>query len=99
MDLGKIGVWAMLEGMTAPETLEFAKMIEQRGFRTLWIPEGPGRDPFAHSAYLLSHTEHLAIATGIANIWARDAVAMAFRLAHRRRDFRWAFHTWNRRKP
>jgi alkanesulfonate monooxygenase SsuD/methylene tetrahydromethanopterin reductase-like flavin-dependent oxidoreductase (luciferase family) len=26
---------------------------------------------------LLSHTESLAIATGIANIWARDAVAMA----------------------
>jgi len=77
MDLGKIGIWAMLEAMTMSETLDFAKTIEKHGYQALWIPEGPGRDPFAHSAYLLSHTESLAIATGIANIWARDAVAMA----------------------
>jgi alkanesulfonate monooxygenase SsuD/methylene tetrahydromethanopterin reductase-like flavin-dependent oxidoreductase (luciferase family) len=77
MDLGKVGIWAMLEAMTMRETLDFAKTIEKHGYQVLWIPEGPGRDPFAHSAYLLSHTESLAIATGIANIWARDAVAMA----------------------
>lgn len=74
MDLGKIGIWAMLEAMTMRETLDFAQTIEKHGYQALWIPEGPGRDPFAHSAYLLSHTESLAIATGIANIWARDAV-------------------------
>jgi probable F420-dependent oxidoreductase len=77
MDIGKIGIWAMLEAMTARETLDFAKTIEKHGYKALWIPEGPGRDPFAHSAYLLSHTENLTIATGIANIWARDAMAMA----------------------
>ena len=77
MDLGKIGIWAMLEAMTAPETLDFAKTIAKQGYRPLRRPEGPGRDPFAHAAYLLSHTESVAIATGIANIWARDAVAMA----------------------
>ncbi|MGO9266582.1 MAG: TIGR03620 family F420-dependent LLM class oxidoreductase [Candidatus Binataceae bacterium] len=77
MQLGKIGVWAMLEAMTMRETLDFAKTIEKHGYQALWIPEGPGRDPFAHSAYLLSHTETLPIATGIANIWARDAIAMA----------------------
>src|SRR5208282_850002 len=77
MDIGKIGIWAALEAMTAPETLGFAKKIEKHGYKVLWIPEGPGRDPFAHAAYLLSHTESLAIATGIANIWARGSVAMA----------------------
>lgn len=77
MDIGRIGIWAMLEAMTARETLDFAKKIEKCGYKVLWLPEGPGRDPFAHSAYLLSHTESLAIATGIANIWARDAMAMA----------------------
>jgi len=77
MDIGKIGVWAMLEAMTAPATLDFARTVEKHGYRALWIPEGPGRDPFAHAAYLLSHTTNLAIATGIANIWARDAIAMA----------------------
>ena len=43
----------------------------------LWIPEAVGREPFAHAAYLLSHTDKLSIATGIANIWARDAITMA----------------------
>src|SRR5271163_3132762 len=77
MDIGKIGVWAMLESMSARETLEFAKTVEKRGYKTLWIPEGPGRDPFSHAAYLLSHCDNLSMATGIANIWARDAIAMA----------------------
>jgi probable F420-dependent oxidoreductase len=77
MDIGKIGIWAMLESMTARETLDFAQKVETHGYKVLWLPEGPGRDPFAHAAYLLSHTQSLAIATGIANIWARDAVAMA----------------------
>jgi len=36
-----------------------------------------GREPFAHATYLLDHTESLSIATGIANIWARDAITMA----------------------
>jgi probable F420-dependent oxidoreductase len=77
MDIGKIGVWAMLEMMTASDTLDFARTIERHGYRALWLPEGPGRDPFSHAAYLLSHTERLSVATGIANIWARDAIAMA----------------------
>jgi alkanesulfonate monooxygenase SsuD/methylene tetrahydromethanopterin reductase-like flavin-dependent oxidoreductase (luciferase family) len=76
MDIGEVGIWAMLEAMTARETLEFAQSLERHGYKTLWIPEGPGRDPFAHAAYLLSRTTSLVIATGIANIWARDAVAM-----------------------
>ncbi|TMA81049.1 MAG: LLM class flavin-dependent oxidoreductase, partial [Deltaproteobacteria bacterium] len=77
MDIGKIGVYAVLESMTVNETLEFARTIEKRGYRTLWIPEASGRDPFSHAAYLLSHSERLSVATGIANIWARDAIAMA----------------------
>jgi probable F420-dependent oxidoreductase len=32
---------------------------------------------FAHSALLLGWSERIAVATGIANIWARDPVAMA----------------------
>jgi probable F420-dependent oxidoreductase len=77
MDIGKIGVYAVLESMTVNETLEFARTIEKRGYRALWIPEASGRDPFSHAVYLLSHSERLSVATGIANIWARDAIAMA----------------------
>ena len=77
MDIGKIGIWFFLDAMTAAESAQFAQTVEKAGYQTLWIPEAVGREPFAHAAYLLDHTERLAIATGIANIWARDAITMA----------------------
>ena len=77
MDFGTVGVWANLSALPAPDTLAFAKLIEKRGYRALWVPEGGGgRDPFTHAAFLLSHTERLMLATGIANIWIRDPLAM-----------------------
>src|ERR1700676_2093219 len=77
MELGKVGMWFFLDAMTAPQSAEFAQKVEKLGYRTLWIPEAIGREPFAHAAYLLTKTSKLSIATGIANIWARDAVTMA----------------------
>ncbi len=77
MDLGKVGIWFFLDAMTAPETAKLAQGIESLGYRALWIPEAVGREPFAHAAYLLANTQHLNLATGIANIWARDAITMA----------------------
>src|ERR1700720_2918046 len=77
MDIGKVGIWFFLDAMTAPASPDFAKKVEKNGYKVLWIPEAVGREPFAHAAYLLSHTDRLSIATGIANIWARDAITMA----------------------
>ena len=77
MDIGTVGMWFVLDAMTAPESVEFAQKIEKLGYNTLWIPEGFGREPFAHAAQLLAHTKRLIIATGIANIWARDPMTMA----------------------
>jgi probable F420-dependent oxidoreductase len=76
MELGKIGVWFFLDAMKASESAEFAQRVERLGYRVLWIPEAVGREPFAHAAYLLTKTEQLSIATGIANIYARDAITM-----------------------
>lgn len=77
MDIGKIGIWFFLDAMLAADTAEFAKKIEKLGYKALWIPEAVGREPFAHAAYMLSHTDRLNIATGIANIYARDPVTMS----------------------
>ena len=77
MDIGKVGTWFFLDAMTAPESVDFAKKVEKAGYKALWIPEAVGREPFAHAANLLAHTDNLTIATGIANIWARDAITMA----------------------
>jgi len=77
MDIGKIGVFAFMDGMSVSESGEFARKVERLGYRTMWFPEAWGRDPFAHAAYLMTRTDTLILATGIANIWVRDPMAMA----------------------
>ena len=75
MELGKIGVWAWLDHLSAPKVAEFAKRVEGLGYSALWIPEAVGRDPFSLIGYLAARTERIVLATGIANIYARDPMA------------------------
>jgi probable F420-dependent oxidoreductase len=77
MDIGKYGVWFFLDGMTAPESADFARKVEKCRYSALWLPEAVGREPFAHSGYLAAKTDSLIFATGIANIWARDPITMS----------------------
>jgi len=77
MELGKYGLWFFLDAMPAADTLSFARMGEKLGYSALWIPEAVGRHPFAHAGYLLAQTERMILATGIANIYARDPITMA----------------------
>ena len=49
--LGKLGVWAFIDNMSAPEAAGFAQQLEQWGYGALWIPEAVGRDPFAIIGY------------------------------------------------
>ncbi|MEV0200106.1 LLM class F420-dependent oxidoreductase [Nonomuraea sp. NPDC050691] len=77
--LGRVGVWnSTLSGQPASVGREVAAHIESLGYGTLWIGETPtGKEALTHAAILLGATHRLMIATGIANIWARDAVAAA----------------------
>jgi probable F420-dependent oxidoreductase len=78
IDIGKVGIWTgVLDAVPSKEAQGVARRIEELGFPTLWIPETVGRDPFVTATLLLSATSELRIATGIANIYARDAVTMA----------------------
>ncbi len=50
--------------------------IEELGYGAVWFGEGPAnREALSHAGMLLAHSEQIIVATGIANIWARDAVA------------------------
>jgi probable F420-dependent oxidoreductase len=77
--LGTAGVWTHdVERMPAAGARDYVHAIESLGFAALWIPESLGsKEAFAQASLLLGATKKLVIATGIANIWARDAVAMA----------------------
>ena len=74
--LGQVGVWTWLDGSTPDEAAEFAGQLEKWGYSALWIPEAVGRDPFATLGYLAARTEKLVLATGIANIYARDPMTL-----------------------
>ena len=76
-NLGTLGIWFSHNAMSIADSVAFARRVEAYGYGTLWIPEAIGREPFVHLAYLASQTSSLVLATGIANIWARDAVTMA----------------------
>ena len=77
MKLGRLGVWAAMDVLTAAEGAAFARKVEGWGYSALWLPESRGRNIMAHSAWLLANTTNLIIAPGIANIYARDPMAMA----------------------
>jgi probable F420-dependent oxidoreductase len=77
MKLGRLGVWAAMDTMTAAAGAAFARRVEAWGYAALWLPESRGRNVLVHSAWLLANTERLVVAPGIANIYARDPMAMA----------------------
>ena len=78
IDLGLIGIWTgMLDQVPSARAAEFAAEIEELGYGAIWIPEAVGRDPFVMATLLLAGTSSIPVATGIANIYARDAMTMA----------------------
>jgi probable F420-dependent oxidoreductase len=76
MQLSGTGVWYYPDELPAAGAVEFARRIEALGYSALWLPEAGGRDPFVLAALLLASTQRLVVATGVANIYARDPMAM-----------------------
>jgi len=75
---GTIGLWTLtLDALAPRQSAETAAELEALGYRALWIPEAWGRESFTNASLLLSSTTSLVVATGIANIWGRDAVTAA----------------------
>ena len=79
MRLSTIGAWcAAFTVASAHAARPAAREIEALGYETLWYPEGLGtRESFTNAAVLLAATDRIRIGSGIANVWARDAVSAA----------------------
>jgi len=76
--LGPIGIWtSQLDYQPAARAQEATAELEQLGFGAIWLPEATGREALTHASLLLAGTRRIVVATGIANIYARDPVAMA----------------------
>ncbi len=78
IDIGRVGIWTFqLDQQPMRRAQEAAAELEELGYGAIWTPEVIGREALTNAALLLSGTRRIAIATGIANIYARDALAMA----------------------
>ena len=76
--IGRVGVWTgQLDFSPAPVVRDAAREVEELGYGALWTGEAVGREVLTAAQLLLAATDSLVVATGIANIWARDALAMA----------------------
>lgn len=77
--LGRVGVWSFaLQTHAAAAERAAVAGYEELGYRATWFPESiASKEAFAHAAILLAASPRMIIATGIANVYARDPMAMA----------------------
>ncbi len=78
IELGRVGVWLGALGW-APAAVEreVAAEVEELGYGTLWYSEAHNsKESLSHGALLLAATREIVVASGIANIWVRDPMAM-----------------------
>ncbi|MGF1595665.1 MAG: TIGR03620 family F420-dependent LLM class oxidoreductase [Acidimicrobiales bacterium] len=78
IDIGRVGIWqGVLDRQPAGVVRDVVAELDEAGWPTLWVPETIGRDPFVAAAIMLEASHDLRLATGIASIWARDALTTA----------------------
>jgi probable F420-dependent oxidoreductase len=77
VSLKKIGIWTgAFERQPASKVREAGAELEELGYGAIWFSEGLGREAFTQAALLLAETSQIIVATGIANIYGRDAFTM-----------------------
>jgi probable F420-dependent oxidoreductase len=72
IELGQIGIWQGAANLTP----ELAAEVERLGYGSIWIGGSPGGD-LGIVEDLLDATDHIAVATGIVNVWKDDAAVIA----------------------
>ena len=71
---GVVGIWTSnLDSLPAPRTQELVAELEELGYAALRFGEAFGREAFTNASMFLCATNRLVVATGIANIFVRDA--------------------------
>src|SRR5262249_36109462 len=77
--LGRLGIFSGdLAGQPASGQRRVVAEPQEVGYGGLWYGEASARETFVQGAIFLSATQRMLVASGIANIYARDPTAMAF---------------------
>ena len=73
---GTTGLWTMtLDAQPVEDLRAIVAELDGLGVSALWLPEAWGREALVNASLALAASTRMTIATGIASIWARDAVA------------------------
>lgn len=68
-------------GISMPEYIAMAQLAEKQGYDVIWGAESNGYELFSFLSVLLSHTERIQVAPGIASIFTRTPAFMAMSAA------------------
>lgn len=72
IDIGTFGVWtSLLDLQPTNRVREIVAELDEMGWGCLWRPESTGRDPMVSAALWLDACPRMAVATGIAQTYAR----------------------------
>jgi probable F420-dependent oxidoreductase len=74
MKLGKLGVWCSTNALRPEQLAELAQGVERLNYDVLWYPESLSYESLSLAGFLLGRTERICVGSGIANIYARDAI-------------------------
>lgn len=78
LELGRVGVWSgQFDFSPAAVVRDTVAELDELGFSTLWTGEVKGREVFVAASMMLAATRHMTVATGIAQILARNPLTMA----------------------
>jgi probable F420-dependent oxidoreductase len=76
--LAPFGVWTFaLDRRPWAEARQLAAELDEMGWGAVWIPEATNRNAFVNATLLLGATQRITVATGVAPIHNRDAMATA----------------------
>ncbi|MEU6734581.1 TIGR03620 family F420-dependent LLM class oxidoreductase [Streptomyces physcomitrii] len=75
---GPVGLWtSTLDGLSPGEAAETVAALDEQGWDSLWCGEAYGREAFTAAQWYLGASRRMAVGTGIASIYGRDALAAA----------------------
>ena len=73
---GPVGIWTgALDALPVGAAQEAAAELDELGYDALWFGEAYGREAFTAAQLYLAASRRMAVATGIASIYGRDAMA------------------------
>jgi probable F420-dependent oxidoreductase len=76
--LGPFGIWTTtLDAQPGAKAQDSVRELERLGYAAIWFGESVRREAFSNAGLLLAATDRIVVATGIASIYARDALTMA----------------------